>query len=123
MSCEATGTAKVKLRLSRKAARKLGLASRRVAVKSVRCTAGETVTVKVRAEQARRARRWSGKAPKSLRIAISVALGGLEYTSVDRPLQVGGTTPGGPASWRSPGRAFVLRWGPHEISDRVREAV
>ena len=80
MACESTGTAKVKLRLSKKAARKLGLSSRRVAAKSVRCTAGETVTVKVRA--ARKARKaLVRKAPKSLRIAISVALGGLEYTS------------------------------------------
>ena len=47
----------------------------------MRCTAGETVTVKVRAsKKARKA--LIRKAPKSLRIAISVALGGLEYKSV-----------------------------------------
>ena len=80
MSCDSTGTAKVKLRLTKKAARKLGLAGRRIAVKSVRCTAGETVTVKVKAgKKARRA--LKRKAPKSLRVAISVALGGLEYKS------------------------------------------
>jgi PKD repeat protein len=80
VGCEATGTAKLKLRLTRKAARKLGLSSRRIAVKSVSCTAGKTVTVKVRAgRQARRA--LKRKAPKSLRVAISVALGGLEYKS------------------------------------------
>jgi PKD repeat protein len=80
VACESSGTAKVKLRVTRKAARRLGLASRRIAVKSVRCTAGETATVTVRASRkARRALRR--KAPASLRIAISVALGGLEYKS------------------------------------------
>ncbi len=80
VACEATGTAKLKLRLTKKAARKLGLKSRRIAAKSVECTAGETVTVTIKAgKKARRA--LKKKTPASLRIAVSLALGGLEYKS------------------------------------------
>jgi PKD repeat protein len=78
IACEASGTAKVRVRVSRKLARKLGLKSRRIALKSVRCVAGQQVTVKVKAgKKARRA--LKRKAPRTLRTAVSVALDGLEY--------------------------------------------
>ena len=81
------------------------------------------MTMKVKAgKKARRA--LKRKAPKSLRIAISVALGGLEYKSAtvrfslrDRPAAPPGRRrrcprrPSVPSDW-----CFLrARWGPHEI--------
>ena len=72
--CGAAGEARASLWVSRAAARRLGLASRRIGKRAVTCAAGETVAVRVRPSRAARTRLAGRK--RALRISVRVATEG-----------------------------------------------
>jgi len=87
VGCGPAGTARASLWVGRAAARALGLASRRLGARSVRCAAGEPVTVRV--QPARAVRKRLARRARPLRVALRVRAEGTEAVSRTVRLRAG----------------------------------
>jgi PKD repeat protein len=78
VACETTGTGYVDLRASKVTAKRLGLTSRVLARRAVKCATGKTVTVTVKpAAKVRRA--LKARKPASVRFTVAAAFTGAKY--------------------------------------------
>ena len=73
--CRTTGRGRVSAKVTRSASRRLGLGSRTVAARRMRCADGRTVTVRVKPSRAT-ARRLSRAKAKRLRLSVAVSVNG-----------------------------------------------
>ncbi|HEX5782469.1 MAG TPA: PKD domain-containing protein, partial [Solirubrobacteraceae bacterium] len=75
MACQSTGTGRASLTVTRKAARRLGLARRTVAARQLTCTAGRELTVRLKPNRSM-ARRLARSKAKTLRLTLRVSVRG-----------------------------------------------
>jgi PKD repeat protein len=75
VACEATGKGRATLKVTRKAARRLALRSRTVAARSLRCSAGKQVSVRLKPSRST-ARRLARAKARALRLNLAVSVNG-----------------------------------------------
>jgi hypothetical protein len=75
LACPSSGSARASLKVTRSAARRLGLRGRTVAVRRVQCTAGRTVSVRLKPSRST-ARRLTRSGARTLRLALAVSVNG-----------------------------------------------